>query len=373
MNIAIWGLGKFGKYIYRMLNNSQQHTVKCFIDKNADSCRKYRGIDVYTPDEFKGRWNNDVEAVLIAFIGSGEVRNYLMPYAGEGRHIGIVQARVFTKQLGLQDDLRQDANIIWENSGTFEKPWLETLETNVVDFCNLNCKGCSHFSNIFPKGHKIPYEIFEKDIKQIAKSIFIEQFNLLGGEVFLCDNLADYFACIAENMPQTKIELVSNGLLIPRVGEEIWRVIQKYNVAISVTEYLPFSKIKEDAVKVLRDHKIPYELRPKVETFGKNVDLSGKNDPYLAQSRCRESNCQFLRNGRIYKCPFSALGNYYFDHYRINLHFDEGFDIYAGDADWFSFAENVRKEPIKQCQYCGGEARFDWAVSNCPQKEEWLI
>jgi len=290
-----------------------------------------------------------------------------------GVNIGVVHPRVYTKHLDLGKNIFRDNNIIWNRDDKFNRPWLETLETNVVDFCNLNCKGCSHFSNIFPRNYKIPYESFERDVKQIAGNVFIEQFNLLGGEVFLCDNLADYIECIAGNMPETKIELISNGLLIPQVKEDLWNIIQKYDVAVSISGYAPSLKMRDKIAKILEEKGIHYNFRPNVESFGKNIDLSGKNNPWVSQTKCRESKCQFLRNGKIYKCPFSALGNYYFDHYSINIHFEEGFDIYDANADWKAFTKNVRKHPIEQCRYCGEEKRFAWGISNKPKKEEWLI
>jgi len=77
VNIAIWGIGKFGKYIYGLLSGREEFTVSCFIDKNAKKCKEYDGIMVCTPEEFKIGQRPKIEAVLIAFLGGGEERNYL--------------------------------------------------------------------------------------------------------------------------------------------------------------------------------------------------------------------------------------------------------------------------------------------------------
>lgn len=66
----------------------------------------------------------------------------------------------------------------------------------------------------------------------------------------------------------------------------------------------------------------------------------------------------FERDGKIYKCPFSALGNYFFDKYDIPLHFEEGIDIYSENVEWGSLSGSMRDEPIELCRYCGTEERF---------------
>ena len=43
-------------------------------------------------------------------------------------------------------------------------PFLNYLETNVVDRCNLNCKGCAHFSNIYDNNY-VDLVYYERDIK----------------------------------------------------------------------------------------------------------------------------------------------------------------------------------------------------------------
>lgn len=40
MNIAIWGCGKFGKYIFEQLKNKQGYKVIAWVDSNPN---KYKG------------------------------------------------------------------------------------------------------------------------------------------------------------------------------------------------------------------------------------------------------------------------------------------------------------------------------------------
>ena len=66
-----------------------------------------------------------------------------------------------------------------------KKESLDYIEYNVVGHCNLNCKGCSHFSNI-QKKEFADLATFEKDISMLKKLFSeIRLINLLGGEPLL--------------------------------------------------------------------------------------------------------------------------------------------------------------------------------------------
>lgn len=371
MNIAIWGAGKFGQYIFSQLKANNDMQVCCFIDSKIQENGLCQGIEAVSPEVYMRHYDFKTDVVLVAFLDGITILKQLRNLGI--KKFGFIHKRVYRLKLPLQHSLERDSNILWSDDEELKKPCLETLETNVVDYCNMNCKGCSHFSNLFPKGSGVPFEIFERDIKQLSKKVFVSQFNLLGGEVFLSDRLVDYIACLKNYMPKTKIELVSNGVLIPRQEKKIFECIRENEVTISITEYPPTSAVLEKIIDTLDQNHIMYYIRPLVETFGKNIDLSGNNDPIKAMVSCRESTCQFLRDGKIYKCPFSALGNYYFNFFNIPQRSNEGYDIFDENRDWMSLAENIRKEPIALCQYCGREEQFAWEISNNPDKNEWLI
>lgn len=313
----------------------------------------------------------NTELVLIAFAGSITILDQLIRLGI--KRFGFISRRVYTFRLPLCNDLDKDTNIIYNDDELLKKVCMDTLETNVVDYCNLNCKGCSHFSNLFSKESQILFETFEKDIKRLAEKVSVLQFNLLGGEALLSDKLVDYISCLKKYMPKTTIELVSNGLLIPYQKKEVLECIRDNNVAVSITEYPPTTAVLQKIKDSLQKYQILYDVRPLVKTFGKNIDISGENDPYVAIGNCRESKCQFLREGKLYKCPFAALGNYFFDHYEIPICLHEGIDIYDNTLDWKREIEKICTEPIEACRYCGKEERFSWKRSDYPLKEEWLI
>lgn len=370
MNIAIWGAGEFGGYVLKQLLKNSTVNIICIIDNYSDLKEK-EGVVIVKPIDFLAKYNNMTDRVLVAFWNGITIRNQIEELGI--RIWGVVNNYVLKQRLKLSENIQEDRNIIWNTDREFSMPFMETLETQVVDYCNLNCKGCSHFSNIFPKGKQLPYEIFERDIKYLSSKIYVGLFNLLGGEVLLNERIEDYILCIGNYMPKTKIILVTNGLLIPGLKKEVFECMVKYSAGFSITEYAPVRKMKDRIIAVLEQNGVSYEFRENKDTFGKNIDLSGENDPKKMQSMCRESLCQFLRDGKIFKCPFSALGNYFFEYYGIPLVFQEGIDIFDKNVDWQSISEKLRKQPIEACKYCGLEEQFAWEVSRNPQKEDWLI
>lgn len=222
MNIAIWGAGKFGQYVYSQLEANDKLKVVCFIDSSVSENeeKNYKNINIVNPLDFIENYNTKTDVVLVAFAGSISILSQLQNL-GIKRY-GFICRQVLTYHLPLNHILENDINIIWNDDEQLKKVCISTLETNVVDYCNLNCKGCSHFSNLFPKGSQIPFQTFERDIKQLSTKVFISQFNLLGGEVFLNNKLPDYIECLKKYMPKTKIELISNGMLIPHLKKNYW-------------------------------------------------------------------------------------------------------------------------------------------------------
>lgn len=375
MNIAIWGTGAFAGHIAEQLKENSLYEIKCFIDSNAEKPgfkTEFFGIEIISPAVFQAKLACDVELVLVCFLRGAAILEQLrnMPV----KKFGFVSDRVYDLRLTLSRNIEEDTNIIWHTDILPDSACLPYLQVNLVDHCNLSCKGCSHFSNLFSGEKQLyNYTAFEKDIKTLAKKIFIARFDFVGGEPFLCDTIADYVKCVRRYMPKTEMNIYSNGLLIPNhVNEEVFLALKEYSVCIVITEYPPTTKIKTQIEDTLCRYQVPYIMGRKVAVFGKNLDLSGENDPWEAQRNCREYTCQFLRNGKIYKCPFAALHKTFFSHYGLDIEQETGLDI-ASETDWKESLRQLYCKPIELCRYCGKEEQFDWEISRNPSLNDWVI
>ena len=370
MNIAIWGAGNFGKYIYGQLCDRENIKVSCFLDKSPKlQGEKIDDIEIIAPEKLCEYGGENIACVLIAFLNGLGVYNELKK-CGNWK-FGIVKDIVFLKQLSLVSDIDKDSNIFWVEN--VEKPLLYVLETNIVDFCNLNCKGCSHFSNLYKKGEMVTFENYCKDLSGIVKNVNVYKFNLLGGETLLNERLNEYMIFARSIMPGNEIWVITNGLLLLKQSDGFFECCVENNIGIDITEYNPTAKIINKIIDILEKHKITYHIRHNRDDFGKNIDLLARADKIEAMKNCREHDCHFFRNGKLYKCPFEALGNKFFEHYNLEIRLSGGIDIHDTELNWHEVAYQLDNKPVDACKYCGPEVRFDWEISNNPTIDEWII
>lgn len=368
--IAIWGAGRFGRYVYDQLKDRQGLDISCFLDRNLNlTGSKIDGIDIIVPEHLQADGEMDVDYVLVSFLGGIGIYDQLLEF--RKTKFGIVKDRVFKNKLELKDKLMEDSNIFWiVDSG---KPLYKSMETHVVDYCNLNCKGCSHFSNLCHAGDIVPFNTYCRDLEQIARKVNLFCFSILGGEALLSDKILDYIRVSRQILPYADILLITNGLLLPAQKEEFFISCAENNIAIEVSEYPPTSRMRDQIIRVLNQYGVMYHIRDGINQFMKNIDLSGKADKYNAMKSCLQDGCNFLRNGKLYKCPFEALGNKFFEHFQLNICLQGGVDIYDEGQNWKELVYSLEKEPVDACRYCGKGEWFAWENSASPTVDEWIV
>ncbi len=261
------------------------------------------------------------------------------------------------------------------------KPCLEYMVLNILDHCNLRCKGCDHFACVADP-YLVPYETIHRDLDRLSEIFhgdYIMQIAVMGGEPLLHPDLLKILADVRKHFPHTIIRLTTNGLLLLNQNDEFWRVCRENNVTIVNTKYpinLKFDKMKEKAdeesVKFqffegTGDHLIK-------KSFKKIINLKGNSNPTESFAKCHISNYgNFLMEGKFYGCPFSCQS------YRIfNKKFDQNLRMTENDfldiykvkdmKEFFEFAAR----PKYYCRYCTGlSPLFDWTRSK-KEISEWI-
>lgn len=101
-----------------------------------------------------------------------------------------------------------------------DKDILDYLEVDIVDHCNLNCSGCTHFCPLVGENY-MDVEHFKKDLTQL-KTFFshIKQFRILGGEPLLHKDVAKFVQYSREILPNSDIRIVTNGLLLSKMPDD---------------------------------------------------------------------------------------------------------------------------------------------------------
>lgn len=200
---------------------------------------------------------------------------------------------------GVNGDFLKDECMDCSNWGENVLP---KVEMHIADNCNLNCKGCTHFSPVF--GKELP-ELNDriKDVINLKEKVsHIALFSILGGEPFLNPQIGQYIVEIRKILPDTYIDIVTNGLLIPSLDESLLRCMIENQVVVSISEYEPTHRAIARIEEQLSKYGVLYEIRKYEEKrkFIKPLSISGKSQ---YPNKCISDGCVNIWNGKIAKCP----------------------------------------------------------------------
>jgi len=269
---------------------------------------------------------------------------------------------------------REPRPLVWFRRVMHRKPVLHHFEIHITDHCNLNCKGCAHFSNLCPPTFA-DIDEFTADMNSMA-SLFsaVRQIYLLGGEPLLHPRLPEFIYAARAAFPRTHISLMTNGLLVTRMGSEFWESLAKTRTILLCDSYpinLPVEKID----RLGREHGVEVEWTiPREDFFKIPIDPRGGHDVQSSFNRCQGfNNCPIIRHGRIYPCAYTAFADVFRERFDVEgLRVSDADSIsIRGDVDGESVIDFLRK-PVPWCGNCDMDGRefYTWGRSSrCI--EEW--
>ncbi len=373
MNVAIWGIGELGKHVLEICNEFK-YSVQTFVDNNALEKSPENGIPVISYKEFQNDYQNKTECILLALKNSHNILSILTQLKTcVVKNIGILKPRIMAENFAMDAVRGIEDEIVWVRKDGEEINVIPRLELNIVDGCNLNCRGCSHFSSLYSKEDVYPIEQYKKDLVQISRAGQLVRLRLLGGEPFLAENLSAYLLIARDIFPDADIELVTNGLLLPKAAKETLQQIHKWNISVTISLYPPTIKIKESIETILNNNKILWRFE-KCGEFSRNLTLQKEHDAHRSSANCLSNGCVFLKNGKIYKCPVSGLIPIMESRYQVQfLQGDSGVDLYDAENQLFDSIVDLIRNPVEMCQYCSEiNEGIKWGVRNNPKLQDWL-
>jgi hypothetical protein len=246
------------------------------------------------------------------------------------------------------------------------------FEYHLADHCNLNCKGCTHFSNLVLEPVFADKEQLARDLIQLKKYFsYVHYFYLLGGEPLLNPELGEYVRLFRQNLPYTQLTIVTNGILVPLLKEDVLETIRDNHVQVSISDYTDLNNEKTE--KFLESHDIAYTIRGGKENFGKTLNLKGDSEPVKSFYTCPRRHCSFLGRGKIAPCCQPFVAHYFNDYFGEHLIEGEGIDLYEEGLDGWTVAERLFS-PMESCRFCTDEVRFEWDTTKAPfHKEDWCV
>lgn len=194
--------------------------------------------------------------------------------------------------------------------------------------CNLNCQGCTTFSDLRWSG----YQTWEQGREQITPWLSRLQFQawgVMGGEPLMNPDLENWIRGIRSLMPDTQIRFVTNGLLLDRnrwivdLLHDLGNTVLKISYHISDPQldqevqrikdrflWQPVSEFGIDRWITGRDFRFQISRPQKfIKTFrGTYQDmLPHASDPGEAFANCVQKRCPMIHEGLLYKCGTAAL------------------------------------------------------------------
>ena len=209
-----------------------------------------------------------------------------------------------------------------------EKVHLNHIETHIVNHCNLNCKGCDHFSPLHDPWFKNLNE-FEEECKKISKKFELGKIMLLGGEPLLHPQVIDFLRTARKYFPNSDVELVTNGILFGKL-EPFIEEFNQDNYSLFLTNY-GLENLRWDLVDKIKKKRI---INHTYEMYNPGIDLKGGHDPAYEYQRCdsKRYECLYFQDGYFYTCAVMAHSDVFakyfgkelnFDREQIRMHIDE--------------------------------------------------
>jgi len=245
------------------------------------------------------------------------------------------------------------------------RPRLHHLDIHLADHCNLNCRSCEHYSCIAEPSFA-DLVLFERDLARLAE-VFegIDQVYLLGGEPLLHPQVAEFVRSARRFLPDTRVCLMTNGVLLPRMDEPFWDAMRGTNTVLLCDDYP--GVVDRPQIDVLgAEHGVNVEWMAKAEQFFRApIDLAGTCDPSESFVRCTGlSNCAIIKDGRLFPCAHIAYADILRKRFGIEGLQPTGADsvsIYAGATG--DEIIDVLTSPRPWCAHCDYAALeyFPWS------------
>jgi len=243
---------------------------------------------------------------------------------------------------------------------------------HLADHCNLNCKGCLHFSPLSAEKF-LDLQTFERDLKRIFELSGgkVSDICLLGGEPLLHPDIELFFPIARKYFSKNRIYILTNGLLLPKMSETFFEECKKHDIGIAIS-YYPV-KIDIEKIKAITDkYAVSLEIRDEYNKgpsiwLRQPLDIDGRQNIKKSYKTCAMGNsCVHLVDGKIYQCDTAAYIHYFNKYFNKNLTVQDNDYIDIHKITDIKEIFNFLCSPIPFCRYCKTKdvEYIKWEISN---------
>ncbi|MCR5765792.1 MAG: radical SAM protein [Treponema sp.] len=379
MKIAIFGC-RDGAYLNEQIKHNKNSTYKtvCFCDNKTELHGTYiDGLPVVSFEDLVRKYQGkEIESVIIS-VRKGYSRFRIIEQlqnAGVTKII-LVKPSALTYRLPIVFDEKNPLyNLQWLDMQIVSKPIIHHLEANLADGCNLNCRGCLHFSNLYRKDEIPDSKELLDSIAEIAKHCEIFQFRVLGGEPLLNPDLEEFLIKLRKILPNTDLAVISNGILIPKMPESLFKTMRENYIGFNLTLYSPTLKMKDRIYEVFDKSGVAYgSHEAKTDKFEKFLLEKPGNVDARTHDVCVPRGILVVKEECIYRCPVEAYIDRFYEWFSMNLKAPDGINVHAFSGDWGQLITDLYTKPRPLCAYCSSKSEFyEWSNGK-PEKADWLV
>ena len=370
MNVAIITWGDESRILYDLLHRNGYNIVCIIEDNNCKWDLRYKEAPIVSSG--KG-------AVMFE---AGSIEKFIVPSLDEQLNYraekmisayGIDLDNLLYAPIETLKGKLSDGEKIAKICLYTERTELETMEIHVAEHCNLNCKNCSMFCGLVETCDFPCYQEFEEGIKQL-KNFFphIKKFRIIGGEPLLNPELDKYIRLIRNVYPYTDIRLISNGILVTKMSDQLIQTIIDNDVTFIVTQYISLKHSIDEINRFLSKTGIRYIVTEAVLEFQKIYNALGDSDIDENFYRCHwKGSCATMYGTKIATCYVPFVIHYFSD--KFNLAIEE-----TGKIDLMEeglTAQEIIKRmhtPFDMCRYCAPKGNWtEW--ERLPDKNNTTI
>jgi hypothetical protein len=240
------------------------------------------------------------------------------------------------------------------------------LEYNLVDHCNLSCRECSHLSPYLRK-HALPFEVFERDLRQVASVFRVQRFRFVGGEPLLNQDILRFIATVRDSAIAPKIEIASNGVLVPRAPDALFDAIDSLSLSI-----YPSARCTPEEMRTIEARCRAHNVTLKVDFIDRFRRMQVREpiaDDKLVHSifnSCLIAHtwgCQTFYDGHFYLCSRPIYSDSFIEKLgleRQELRTRDGLTLHEPDLRARLLAYLKSPAPLNACRYClGAVGRYE--------------
>ena len=357
LKVCIRSSSSFGIKAYELIRKNFDFEIIAFMeDANFLSKSEAKDIPVQSQYTILKRYKNkEVDKIIIP----GNLNVYtLMTIERELKGFGVWEEDIIIIPAYL---LSGENRILAQHEkqeimNHHEFNYLKYLEFHVADHCNLKCDNCCHFSNlvkepVFPKLSNV-----RKDFERVRELVDnIQTIRILGGESLLNPELHEYIEMVKEIFPCSKVSVVTNGILLRKMTDDLVECILKNDVLIDISSYPPLWETLDKNLNFLQERGIRYHVSEPVISFDKVMNFEEKIAyPYKVLLDMNPCMCKNLYNGKMAICATACYSGFYDQHYNTNkmeaLCQKGIIDIYKVQS--FRELQTLLDRPCELCDYC---------------------